>query len=471
MTALSTEASAPTAPPKTTGVGKQAGQLLILSGPIIISQLAQMASGVVDVVMAGQMGPITLGAVSTGAAVWIPMMIFLLGLMYGMTPLIGNLIGAGKVEGVTAVAARGIAIGLVVGAALGAALYAAGGPLFRGIGVSADLLPDAEAYVQWVALGLPGMGLFVAFRFVIEAHGAPMLVTATAILGVVAKVFLNLAFVTGDYGAPALGPAGFGVATVIVFWGMGLTLMALAFTYGKVRRAWSGPVTAADFAPRPIGRYCAFALPIAFNFLSDYLVMGVVAIFIATISAVAISAHQISFNILMVLVMMPLGISMAATILISRAAGQADRQPLRQVIGLTLGLTLGLAAILTAVLALFADDIAGLYTQDTDVLALAGTLLLIITVILAIDVVMITLGFILRGLGDPAGPFLILLGVQWLISLPLGYVLSFTDWVLSPQGAVGWWYGLSIGLVVATGLLALRLRVVLARPRPTEPTP
>lgn len=462
MTALSTDAAAPSGP----DLGRQAGQLLMLSGPIILSQLAQTASGVVDVVMAGQMGPVALGAVSTGAALWIPMMIFLLGLMYGMTPLIGNLIGSGKTDAVAAVAARGIAIGLLGGVILGAFLYFAGAALFPAIGVSADLIPDAEAYVQWVALGLPGMGLFVAFRFVIEAHGAPMLVTVTTVLGVIAKVFLNLALVTGAYGAPELGTPGFGVATVIVFWGMGLTLMAFALLHGKVRRAWAGPLTAAAFAPREIGRYFAFALPIAFNFLSDYVVMGVIAVFIATISAVAISAHQISFNVIMVLLMAPLGISMAATILISRAAAQADRRPLRQVIRLTLGLTFALALVMTALLAVFADDIARIYTQDAAVLALAGTLLFVITIILAVDVVMITLGFILRGLGDPTGPFLIMLGVQWLISIPLGYVLAFTDWVMSPQGVVGWWYGLSVGLVVACVLMALRLRVVMARKRP-----
>lgn len=461
MTTVSTDSATATSP----GLGRQARQLLLLSGPIIVSQLAQLASGVVDILMAGQMGAITLGAVSTGAALWIPMMIFLLGLMYGMTPLIGKLIGAGQTAGVTAVVARGIAIGLVVGVALGLCLYVAGGALFRAVGVSADLIPDAEAYARWVALGLPGMGLFVAFRFVIEAHGAPLLVTVTTVLGVVAKVFLNLAFVTGAYGAPEMGVAGFGVATVIVFWGMGLILTVLAVIHGKVRPAWSGSVTAADLAPRQIGRYCAFALPIAFNFLSDYLVMGVVAIFIATISAVAISAHQISFNILMVLVMMPLGISMAATILISRAAGQPDRGPLHRVIGLTLGLTAGLAVVLTALLAVFADAIAGIYTEDPEVLALTGSLLAIIMVILTVDVVMITLGFILRGLGDPAGPFIILLVVQWLISVPVGYVLSSTDWVLSPQGAVGWWYGLSVGLAAACVLMALRLRFVLARPQ------
>jgi len=435
--------------------------LLLLSAPIIVSQFAQMASGVVDVVMAGNLGVQTLGAVATGAAVWTPMMIFLLGLLYGLTPAIGQRLGDGGGEGdragIAGLAARGLVVGLAGGALLGAALFWGSAPLFQLAGVAPDLIPDATAYLRWVAFALPGMGLFLAARFVLEAHRAPAVVTLVTVAGVAAKIALNDAFVHGHLGLPALGSAGFGAATVVVYWAMGGLLLVASLLVRAVRPLWGHRLRTADLSPAEMGRFVLFGLPIALNFLSDYLVMAVVAVFMATIGAVAIGAHQIAFNVLMILLMMPTGLSMAATILISRAAGGGDCAHLSAVMGWTLGLGVGLSVLLAALLAAFNSEVTGLYTQDAAVVGLTLDLLWVVVVVLTIDVLAIALGFFLRGLGDPGSPFLILLGAHWLVSLPLGYVLCFTDWIVAPQGPLGWWYGLSAGLVVACVLLALRL--------------
>ncbi|KAA5602647.1 MATE family efflux transporter [Blastochloris sulfoviridis] len=436
--------------------------LLVLSGPIIVSQFAQMANGVVDVVMAGNLGVLTLGAIAVGAAVWTPMMIFLLGLLYGMTPAIGARLGEGDPAGVAGIVLRGVVVGVLGGALLGLALSAGCGPLFRAVGVAPELIPEATAYLQWVALALPGMGLFLAVRFTLEAHRAPAMVTVVIVVGVLAKIWLNDAFVHGHAGLPALGSAGFGAATAAVSWGMALALMGVTRTHGAVRYLWQRPPRIAELSLARIVRFCLFGLPIALNFLSDYLVMGVVSVFIATIGAVAIGAHQIAFNILMVMLMIPTGLSMAATILISRSAGGSDRASLRPLMAWTMGLAVVSSLAMAAGLAAFDAEVAGLYTQDPAVTALALDLLWVVALILTVDVVAIALGFFLRGLGDPGSPFLIQLGVHWLFSLPLGYALCFTDWIVAPLGPIGWWYGLSAGLIFTGLLMALRLRLRMA---------
>lgn len=45
----------------------------------------------------------------------------------------------------------------------------------------------------------------------------------------------------------------------------------------------------------------------------------------------------------------------------------------------------------------------------------------------------------------------------WGVGLPLGYLLTFTDWLLPALGAAGFWVGLTAGLTSASLLLGWRL--------------
>ena len=71
----------------------------------------------------------------------------------------------------------------------------------------------------------------------------------------------------------------------------------------------------------------------------------------------------------------------------------------------------------------------------------------------------VTLGA-LRGVGDVRLPFVIAVIAYWVIGLPLSLFLGF----VLHLGAVGFWWGVTLGLVVAAVLLTLRFGVVVRRP-------
>ena len=50
--------------------------LAILGGPILIAQVAQMANGVIDTVMAGHASAEDLAAVGIGSSLWMPLFLF-----------------------------------------------------------------------------------------------------------------------------------------------------------------------------------------------------------------------------------------------------------------------------------------------------------------------------------------------------------------------------------------------------------
>ena len=67
-----------------------------LALPIAVGQLASMAMSVVDSLLAGRHGPITLAAVAVGSAVWSLAMLICIGLMMAIPPTVSQLNGAGR---------------------------------------------------------------------------------------------------------------------------------------------------------------------------------------------------------------------------------------------------------------------------------------------------------------------------------------------------------------------------------------
>ena len=98
--------------------------------------------------------------------------------------------------------------------------------------------------------------------------------------------------------------------------------------------------------------------------------------------------------------------------------------------------------------------IAGQYTHDAPVVALAATLIPVAGVFQVFDGIQAVSAGVLRGLGDTRVPFVINLAGFWLAGFPVSVALGF--W--TPLGAVGLWWGFVAGLGVVAALLLLRVR-------------
>ena len=106
-----------------------------------------------------------------------------------------------------------------------------------------------------------------------------------------------------------------------------------------------------------------------------------------------------------------------------------------------------------AVLFLFASGpIAAIFTRDPEVVGLAASLLVIAGVFQLADGVQVVGSGLLRGLRDTRGPMLITIAAYWLVALPLGAWLALGV----GTGARGIWFGLALGLAVASALLVRR---------------
>ena len=109
--------------------------------------------------------------------------------------------------------------------------------------------------------------------------------------------------------------------------------------------------------------------------------------------------------------------------------------------------------LLTASVLLVASGwIAGLYSTDAAVVALAANLMLYAAAFQLSDGLQVASAGALRGLKDTRRPMVITALSYWGVGMPLGAALGFgLGW--GPQGM---WWGLILGLSVAAVLLTLR---------------
>jgi MATE family multidrug resistance protein len=90
-----------------------------------------------------------------------------------------------------------------------------------------------------------------------------------------------------------------------------------------------------------------------------------------------------------------------------------------------------------------------LFTANADVLALGASLLLIAAIFQLFDGLQGVATGTLRGLGDTRTPMITNLAAHWLVGIPVSYTLCFVlGW-----GVRGLWWGLSVGLIIAGGVL------------------
>jgi len=159
--------------------------------------------------------------------------------------------------------------------------------------------------------------------------------------------------------------------------------------------------------------------------------------------------------------MVPLGVGDAASILVGHAVGRGDAEGARGSARAALVCGAGFMACTALVFLGLPRALAGLYTGDPGVVAVAAALIPLAGVFQVFDGLQVVAGGILRGLGETRVAMLVNFLGYWVLGLPVSYLLGFgAGW-----GAVGLWWGLVVGLGVVATVLLSRVRVALRRRR------
>ncbi|EAT14414.1 MATE family efflux transporter [Desulfuromonas acetoxidans] len=428
-----------------------------LSVPLILAQLAQSSMGFVDTMMAGRVSPNDLAAVAIGSSIWFPVLLFLLGILSALTPMVSQAHGGGRHHEIDRLIPQGIYLGVFLG--IGAALILRHiEPVLGWFQIDATLTPLVTRYLAGVSWGFPGIGICFALRYCSEGLSLTRPGMIVSFFGLGINIVADYLLVFGVLGFPALGGAGCGPATALTMWSMGLGMVFIFWRHGELRRyhvmPWKKP-----FQPDVQKHLLTLGLPIGSGLFIECSVFAIIAILLARFGAQSVAAHQIALNFASMLFMIPLSIATAISVRIGFTVGRQRPAHTRRAARVGIIATLCLALISATVIALFPDSCVAIYTNDGQLRDAAAALLVYAAIFQLPDATQVSCAGALRGFKDTRMPMLLQIFAYWGIALPIGSYLGLTlNW-----GARGFWIGLICGLSSAAVLLLWRLRVMLRR--------
>ncbi|MGF1720972.1 MATE family efflux transporter [Vibrio kyushuensis] len=434
---------------------KETSNLVKLATPVFIASIAQTGMSFVDTIMAGGVSAIDMAAVSIASSIWLPSILFGIGLLMAIVPVVAQLNGSGRQVKIPFEIHQGIALALFTSVPIIIVLLQTQWimDLMKIDQVMAD---KTNGYMFAVIFAVPAFLLFQALRSFTDGLALTKPAMVIGFIGLLVNIPLNWIFVYGKFGAPALGGVGCGVATAIVYW----LMFALLLFYVVTSKRLAHIQLFSQFhrpQPKAILRLFKLGFPVAAAMFFEVTLFAVVALLVAPLGALVVAAHQVAINFSSLVFMLPMSIGAAVSIRVGHKLGEQDTEG--AMIASRVGIFVGLAlSILTATLTIiFKENISYLYTDNKAVITIAMQLLMFAAVYQCTDSIQVVAAGALRGYKDMTAIFNRTFIAYWILGLPTGYILGMTDWIVEPMGAHGFWIGFIVGLSSAALMLGIRL--------------
>jgi MATE family multidrug resistance protein len=436
------------------------GPLWRIAWPLLIAQTAQIGTGVVDTLMAGNYGDVDLAAIAIGFNIWLPLYLIILGTLFACSAIVAQDFGAGRIERVRSFLPQGLWVAVALSAVM-TPLCLNSGFVIELLGLPPETAVKTTAYVSRVGLGFPALGIFMALRYHTQGLGITAPFAMASVIGFIANVPLNYMLIFGAWGAPELGAEGCGLATAASMWISTSIILLYVLTARSLR-----PYLPDRWLQMPdqqrIGEILAVGIPVGLTFFLETGVFSAITLLIATLGDAAVAAHQIAINVwdVFYIPMVSIGSAMATRMGHAIGAGNAHGVRMALRVGAALSTLIGLLAM--SLLLLFPDAIIGAYTQSDTIRDLAFSLLRLAALFIMIDVVQIVGSFVLRAYKETRFPFVVVTFSYWGLALPLGYAMAIHWGDSTPEGTVDFWYATILGIAVAAALITWRVRRLLS---------
>ena len=427
--------------------------------PIMLTQLGASLVGLFDSMMVGHYATVDLAAVSFANAIFFMAMVFAMGVLMAITPLVGIRVGEMNAQPEEATSIRekiavlfqnGILLTVLQSALM---LLLLGGciPYLDCFGQDPDVIAVARPYYILIVISLVPFLFFTFFKQFLEGLGNTVVAMVITLVMNALNILLNWVFIYGHWGADAMGATGAGIGSLISRLGMPICF-ALAMWYKRDWRYYLASFTWRNIRWEEIKKQLRLGFPIGAQTFLETFTFTISFVIIGWISKEALAAHQVANQIADLTFMIAMGVGAATTIRVSHQLGAGDIRAVRMASNASIHLVLLLNTIGAVVMISLRNYIPLLFTQDTEVIAIASQLIVIAGLFQYADGLQAVGAAMLRGITDVKVPMLIAFISYIVIGLAVGLVCAFP----LEMGAAGIWIGFIMGLSTAATCFHIR---------------
>lgn len=421
--------------------------------PLVGSAVAGFLIHMTDTIMLGWYDVVSLAAATIGTSYFFN--IFILGAGFGnaVLPLVAAALAAGdeaRVRRATRMALW-LSLGFTV---LTLPLLWWSEAVMLAIGQAPEVAAEAQAYLRIAMWGMfPWLAVNVLRAYLSAQHLTAVQLWVT-LAGVGLNAVVNYALIFGNWGMPELGIRGAAIASLITQVG---TLAVLAVYAARklpevrlFQRIWRSD-------PEAMRDVFRLGWPIGVTSVSESGLFMASAIMMGWIGTMELAAHGIALQLTALTFMFHVGMSQAATVRAGGAYGRGNAAELRQVGRAAIAVALGFGLVVVVTFVAVPGMLVGLFIDPAEplraeLIGVGATLMLLAALFQFADAGQVVALSLLRGVQDTRVPMALAAVSYWVIGVPASYVLAFPLGL----GAVGLWFGLTLGLAAAAGSLMTR---------------
>lgn len=430
---------------------------LRLTAPIALSQVGQLVVQIVDSAMVGRLGAVPLAGVAFGGNVYFFLFFLGLGLTMGITPLVGELHAQGQHRKTASILQNSVGLYFLVGCFIVVGQLATVA-LFPYMNQPLSVLEAGTPYYKYLAWSSLPIMVFLALRQFLEGVGNTRIAMIVTVATNLLNILLNWVFIYGNWGAPAMGAAGAGLATLISRALMPVMMMCW-FVWNRAFRRYLLFYDFRAWSRTRVRSLLAIGFPISAQMMMEGGTFILTGIMMGWFGAAAIAANQIAILVCNMAYLIVLSIGNATTIRVSHAFGLRDWAGVRRICGSSLRLALCWNFLMALVFVGLRGVLPRVFAVDAAVLDIAAVLLLAVASFQLFDGAQGILLSVLRGMQDVRATSVIAFFSYIVLNLPVGCLFAF--WL--GWGPSGLWMGYLFGFGLAACLLWARYRRILRR--------
>lgn len=418
----------------------------------MLTQLGASLVGLFDSIMVGHYATVDLAAVSFANALFFMTMVFAMGALMAITPLVGVCMGEMNVQQENQSAIRNKIAILFQNGMLFTVLQSAlmllllGGciPFLEYFGQEPEVVVVARPYYILIVISLVPFLFFTFFKQFLEGLGNTLVAMIITLAMNGLNILLNWVFIYGHWGADAMGATGAGIGSLISRLGMPLCFVIAMWLH----RDWKYYIQTFSWRKiswEEIKKQMILGFPIGAQTFLETFTFAASFVIIGWISKEALAAHQVANQIADMTFMIALGIGAATTIRVSHQLGAGNLKAVRMASNASIHLVLVMNTIGATLMISLRNYIPMLFTEDTEVIAIASQLIVIAGLFQYADGLQAVGAAMLRGITDVKVPMVIAFVSYIIVGLSVGLLCAFP----LKMGAAGIWIGFICGLALA----------------------
>lgn len=424
--------------------------IISLAVPIIIGQLGGIITGIADTLMVGWHSTHELAAASFVNNVTNAFIITGTGFSFGLTSIVSEALAKKRYHAIghwlkSSLVANLLTALLIISVLMGIYLN------IERMGQPAELIPIIKPYFAVVMISILFIMAANAFRQFVESITDAKVSMWILVIGNALNIVGNYVLIYGKCGLPELGLYGAGISTLA-----SRIIMLLMFVGVFLSKRKYAPYRLGFIASRvgrpALRRLNALGWPIGLQQGLEAATFCFTAIMVGWLGSMELAAHQIAITISTVSYITFLGLGSAVAIRTGYFKGANDWARVRKITIAGLHIGLITSTIVCLILWCIRGDVSMLFTDNIEVAGIVVALFPILILYQYFDSTQIILANALRGLADVKSIMWISFVANFLIAIPVGYILG----VHFNMGIAGIWLAYPAGFLFSGLLLGAR---------------